>query len=62
MNNYQKTRFAKSIVEKMFGNVKRKNICLFGFAFKKDTGDIRFVVGSPRFGSFPSSVDILGHQ
>jgi UDPglucose 6-dehydrogenase len=43
MNNYQKQRFSKLIVEKMFGNVKGKNICVFGFAFKKDTGDVRFV-------------------
>jgi len=41
MNNYQKLRFSKSIQTKMFGNVKGKNICILGFAFKKDTGDIR---------------------
>lgn len=41
INDYQKERFSKLIVEKMFGNLKRKNICILGFAFKKDTGDIR---------------------
>lgn len=25
----------------MFSNVKRKNICILGFAFKKDTADFR---------------------
>eukprot|EP01121_Diplochlamys_sp_Union-15-3_P000696 TRINITY_DN10582_c0_g1_i1.p1 TRINITY_DN10582_c0_g1~~TRINITY_DN10582_c0_g1_i1.p1 ORF type:complete len:454 (+),score=75.16 TRINITY_DN10582_c0_g1_i1:54-1415(+) len=41
INNFQKLRFAKKIQTTMFGNVKAKNICLLGFAFKKDTGDIR---------------------
>eukprot|EP01120_Amphizonella_sp_Union-15-10_P007302 TRINITY_DN2448_c0_g1_i1.p1 TRINITY_DN2448_c0_g1~~TRINITY_DN2448_c0_g1_i1.p1 ORF type:complete len:462 (-),score=78.14 TRINITY_DN2448_c0_g1_i1:45-1430(-) len=41
MNNFQKERFAKNIQTTMFGNVKGKNICILGFAFKKDTGDIR---------------------
>jgi len=41
INEYQKQRFAKNVVLEMFGNVRGKNICLFGFAFKKDTGDIR---------------------
>jgi UDPglucose 6-dehydrogenase len=38
MNNHQKFRFAKNIVLQMFGTVRDKNICVFGFAFKKDTG------------------------
>jgi UDPglucose 6-dehydrogenase len=41
MNNHQKFRFAKNIVLQMFGTVRDKNICVFGFAFKKDTGDFR---------------------
>eukprot|EP01130_Rhizamoeba_saxonica_P015539 TRINITY_DN7005_c0_g1_i1.p1 TRINITY_DN7005_c0_g1~~TRINITY_DN7005_c0_g1_i1.p1 ORF type:complete len:490 (-),score=128.41 TRINITY_DN7005_c0_g1_i1:30-1457(-) len=41
MNSHQKTRFARLIVETMFGNIKRKNICVFGFSFKKNTFDTR---------------------
>jgi UDPglucose 6-dehydrogenase len=41
MNEWQKLRFAKQIVQRMFDNVKGKNICLLGFSFKKDTGDVR---------------------
>eukprot|EP01105_Mastigella_eilhardi_P006854 TRINITY_DN18366_c0_g1_i1.p2 TRINITY_DN18366_c0_g1~~TRINITY_DN18366_c0_g1_i1.p2 ORF type:complete len:514 (+),score=167.02 TRINITY_DN18366_c0_g1_i1:68-1609(+) len=41
MNDHQKDRFARNIVKTLFGNVKNKNICVLGFAFKKDTGDFR---------------------
>lgn len=41
INEYQKTRFARSVVTHMFDNVKGKNIAIYGFAFKKNTGDIR---------------------
>lgn len=41
MNNFQKTRFAKKIVLTMFDNVKEKDICVFGFSFKKNTADFR---------------------
>jgi len=41
INKYQKLRFSKLIVTEMFGNVSRKNICVLGFAFKKNTGDTR---------------------
>jgi len=41
INEYQKTRFARSVVTQMFDNVRGKNIAIFGFAFKKNTGDIR---------------------
>jgi len=41
INEYQKARFARNIVSQMFDNVKGKNIAIFGFAFKKNTGDIR---------------------
>jgi len=41
INNYQKTRFATSIISRMFDNVKGKNIAIYGFAFKKNTGDTR---------------------
>ena len=41
MNDYQKKRFAKRMVETMFNTVTSKKIAIFGFAFKKDTGDTR---------------------
>lgn len=41
MNEYQKTRFATTMVRRMFNTVTGKKICVFGFAFKKDTGDVR---------------------
>merc|ERR1712232_877573 len=41
MNDYQKQTFAQRIVEAMFNTVTNKKICVFGFAFKKDTGDVR---------------------
>ena len=41
MNDYQKERFAKVMVKKMFNTITGKKITLPGFAFKKDTGDTR---------------------
>ena len=41
MNEYQKSRFSLNIVKSMFNTVTAKKIALFGFAFKKDTGDTR---------------------
>lgn len=41
MNDYQKRRFAHKIVSRMFNTVTGKKIAIFGFAFKKDTGDTR---------------------
>ena len=41
MNEFQKTRFVQTIVSAMFDTVTDKRIALFGFAFKKDTGDTR---------------------
>lgn len=41
MNDYQKRRFAFKIVRSMFNTVTGKKIAIFGFAFKKDTGDTR---------------------
>ena len=41
MNDYQKERFSKKMVEKMFNTATGKKIAIFGFAFKKDTGDTR---------------------
>lgn len=41
MNDYQKKRFSEKIVAKMFNTVTGKKIALMGYAFKKDTGDVR---------------------
>jgi len=41
MNDYQKERFTKKMVECMFNTATGKKIAILGFAFKKDTGDTR---------------------
>jgi len=41
MNDYQKKRFSQKMVAKMFNTVTGKKISILGFAFKKDTGDVR---------------------
>lgn len=41
MNQYQKSRFCRNMIEKMFNTVSGKRIALWGFAFKKDTNDTR---------------------
>ena len=41
MNEYQKSRFSLNMVRSMFNTVTGKKIAIFGFAFKKDTGDTR---------------------
>lgn len=41
MNDYQKKRFSENIVSSMFNTITGKKIAILGFAFKKDTGDVR---------------------
>merc|ERR1712070_1143842 len=41
MNDWQKQRFARNMVSSMFNTVSGKKIAIYGFAFKKDTGDTR---------------------
>ena len=41
MNEHQKKRFASNMLKHMFRTVTGKKIAMFGFAFKKDTGDTR---------------------
>ena len=41
MNNWQKKRIYKIIVEKLFGNLSEKKIVILGFAFKANTNDTR---------------------
>lgn len=41
MNDYQRRRFAQKVVDRLFQTVTGKRIAIFGFAFKKNTGDTR---------------------
>ncbi|HDZ23852.1 MAG TPA: nucleotide sugar dehydrogenase, partial [Desulfobacteraceae bacterium] len=41
INEYQKERFVLNMLGAMFNTLAGKKICLFGFAFKADTGDTR---------------------
>ena len=41
INNYQKNRFAKTVISGLNGTVNQKKITLLGWAFKKDTNDSR---------------------
>jgi UDPglucose 6-dehydrogenase len=41
MNEYQKKTFTSRIIHTLFNTVTGKKIACFGFAFKKDTGDVR---------------------
>ena len=41
MNDYQKSRFANTIISEMFNTVSGKKIVIYGWAFKKDTNDTR---------------------
>lgn len=40
-NDYQKSRFAKKVVDTLFNTITGKKIAVLGFAFKADTGDTR---------------------
>lgn len=41
INDYQKKRFANKVIKCLFNTLSNKTITLFGFAFKKNTGDTR---------------------
>ncbi|EIM87604.1 UDP-glucose dehydrogenase [Stereum hirsutum FP-91666 SS1] len=41
MNEYQKRRFSKTVVDTLFNTITGKKIAVLGFAFKADTGDTR---------------------
>ena len=41
INDYQKNRFAKTVISGLNGTVNQKKITLLGWAFKKDTNDSR---------------------
>lgn len=39
INDWQKRRFVQTVVATLFNTIKSKKVTLFGFAFKKDTGE-----------------------
>ena len=41
MNEHQKDRFTRRIINCLYNNLTRKRIAVLGFAFKKDTSDTR---------------------
>eukprot|EP01057_Protomagalhaensia_wolfi_P004680 Protomagalhaensia_wolfi_Nauph_80__4679@NODE_484_length_2446_cov_232_427088_g364_i0_p1_GENE_NODE_484_length_2446_cov_232_427088_g364_i0NODE_484_length_2446_cov_232_427088_g364_i0_p1_ORF_typecomplete_len521_score123_49UDPG_MGDP_dh_N/PF03721_14/8_4e60UDPG_MGDP_dh_N/PF03721_14/1_1e02UDPG_MGDP_dh_C/PF03720_15/2_2e03UDPG_MGDP_dh_C/PF03720_15/1_6e34UDPG_MGDP_dh/PF00984_19/1_2e31UDPG_MGDP_dh/PF00984_19/1_2e03NAD_binding_2/PF03446_15/0_00039NAD_binding_2/PF03446_15/8_6NAD_Gly3P_dh_N/PF01210_23/0_052NAD_G len=41
MNEYKKSVFVARMVKAMFNTIRKKKIAIFGFAFKKDTADVR---------------------
>jgi UDPglucose 6-dehydrogenase len=41
INDYQKNRFVDTMLSCMFNTLSGKRVCLFGFAFKANTGDTR---------------------
>merc|ERR1712061_629233 len=41
MNEHQKATFSGKIISSLLNTVTSKKIAVFGFAFKKDTGDVR---------------------
>ena len=41
MNDHQKIAFTSKIISALFNTVTKKKIAVLGFAFKKDTGDVR---------------------
>ncbi len=41
INEYQRERFVKNMIDAMFHTLANKKICLFGFAFKANTSDTR---------------------
>ena len=41
INNWQKLRISKLVVNKLFDNISEKKISILGFAFKANTNDTR---------------------
>ena len=41
LNNWHQNRISKLIVQKLFGTITSKKICILGFAFKANTNDTR---------------------
>jgi UDPglucose 6-dehydrogenase len=43
MNNWQRRRFSDKIIAELFNTASDKQIAIFGFSFKKNTGDTRSI-------------------
>ena len=43
INDYQKRRFASKVIKCLFNTLSNKKLTLLGFAFKKNTGDTRYI-------------------
>ncbi|KAJ3111292.1 UDP-glucose 6-dehydrogenase 1 [Physocladia obscura] len=56
--NYWNQRFAAKVVQELFNTITNKKIAVFGFAFKKDTGDTR---ESPALAMIKSFLDEKAH-
>jgi len=41
LNEWQKDRFTKRVVSSLYGTLSNKKVAIFGFAYKKNTGDTR---------------------
>ena len=41
LNDYQKARFSKNVIQALFNTITGKHLAVLGFAFKADTGDTR---------------------
>ena len=41
INDYQVTRFVRTMIQAMFNTIAKKRIVILGFAFKANTGDTR---------------------
>lgn len=41
LNEWQKDRFAKRVVSSLYNTLSNKKVAIFGFAYKKNTGDTR---------------------
>jgi UDPglucose 6-dehydrogenase len=46
INTFQKNRFVQTILSKMFHTISTKKICIYGFAYKKNTKDSRGTIAS----------------
>ncbi|KAF8153009.1 hypothetical protein B0H34DRAFT_800272 [Crassisporium funariophilum] len=62
MNEYQKRRFSKRVVDTLFNTITGKRIAVLGFAFKADTGDTRESAAITLIKDFRSSRRSIGSR